>query len=192
MTEQRSTHPIRTETRALSNTGPLISVFQSNSFPLLTQLFAQIHISGICAGELIRHGWEAAMQAAGAHLVVVNLTAAEEKKAEKIAAQIAQHPRTNDPVAANHLGEAQVIAVALRPEYGDDILLLDELAARGIARQLNVRLSGFPGALLLGVQVGLLSPEELRERLEQCRVQGTHYSTGFIQQVYEMARKGRR
>lgn len=132
------------------------------------------------------------MQAAGAHLVVVNLTAAEEKKAEKIAAQIAQHPRTNDPVAANHLGEAQVIAVALRPEYGDDILLLDELAARGIARQLNVRLSGFPGALLLGVQVGLLSPEELRERLEQCRVQGTHYSTGFIQQVYEMARKGRR
>lgn len=192
MTEQGNAPPIRTETYALSNTGPLISVFQSNSFPLLAQLFAQVHISGVCAGELVRHGWEAGVQAAGAQLVVVSLTAAEVEKAEGIAAQIARHPRTNDPVAANHLGEAQVITLALRPQYRDDILLLDELAARGVAKELKVRLSGFPGVLLLGVQTGLLTPEELRDRLEQCQAQGTHYSSSFIEQVYEMARKERR
>lgn len=191
MTEQTNAPPIRTETYALSNTGPLISVFQSNSFPLLAQLFAQVHISSVCAGELVRHGWEAGVQAAGAQLVVVSLTAAEQEKAEGIAAQIARHPRTTDPVAANHLGEAQVITLALRPEYRDDILL-DELAARGVAGELNVRLSGFPGVLLLGTRTGLLTPEDLRERLEQCRAQGTHYSISFIEQVYEMARKERR
>jgi len=70
--------------------------------------------------------------------------------------------------------------------------LLDELAARAIARQMGVKLSGFPGALLLAVQGGLISAEELKARLEVCRKKGTHYGAHFIQQVYEMAKHGRR
>lgn len=189
MAQAESEPQIRTETFALSNTGPLISAFQSNSFTLLRQLFAEVHVSTVCTEELIRHGWETAVQAATPQLVIVKLTSKEEKQALGIAAQIAQHPGTNDPVIENHLGEAQVITLALRLEHRDDVLLLNELAARTIAKQLGIQLSGFPGVLLLAVQVGLISPDELKRRLEQCRMQGTHYGTAFIQQVYEMARQ---
>lgn len=182
----------RIQPYVLSNTGPLISVFQSSSFTLLKQLFAEVRISTVCAEELNRHGWEVAVQAATPHLVIVRLTGEEEEQAREIAAQIAQHPSTNDPVIENHLGEAQVITLALRSEYRDDLLLLDELAARAIAKQLGLQLSGFPGVLLLAVQAGLISPEELKRRLEQCRLQGTRYGMTFIEQVYKMARQSER
>jgi predicted nucleic acid-binding protein len=179
-------------TYAISNTGPLISAFQSDSVDLLLQLFAEIHLSTICANEMAGHGWEENLRIYSAHLIIVELTSAERRRASLYARQIAQHPDTHDPMAASHLGEAQAIVLAQRPDYQNDVLLLDELAARAVARQRGLKLSGFPGALLLAVQGGLITPEELRRRLEVCRQQGTHYGTAFIQQVYEMAQGRRR
>jgi predicted nucleic acid-binding protein len=183
---------IHTATFAVYNTGPLISTFQSDSFSLLAQIFAEIHISTACVAELVRHGWEAEVKASTPPLVIVSLSAEEQQQALVIAAEIAQQPETNDPVVVNHLGEAQAIRLALRPEHQQDMLLLDELGARKIARQRNMKLSGFPGVLLMAVQAGLLSVEELRERLESCRQQGTHYSVPFIRQVYKMAKQKQR
>jgi len=179
-------------TYAVCNTGPLISAFQSDSFLLLSRIFAEIHISPACHSELIRHGWEAELELARPSWVVIELSDEEEKQAWEIAGEIARHPDTNDPIAANHLGEAQAIQLALRPQYCYDILLLDELAARAVARRKKLKLSGFPGVLLMAVQVGLLSAEALRERLQRCRQQGTHYGVAFIQQVYEMAKQNER
>jgi len=122
----------------------------------------------------------------------MKLTVNEEKRALTFARQIAQHPDTDDPVAENHLGEAQAIVLALRPEYRDDLLLLDELAARATAKEAGLKLSGFPGALLLATRYGLISAEELKARLEACRQQGTHYGATFIHQVYLMAKTGER
>ena len=72
--------PIRSPgvTYAVSNTGPLISTFQSNSFELLTQIFAEIHTSSPdCVVELVGHGWKEAVDAASSKLVVVELTSDE-------------------------------------------------------------------------------------------------------------------
>jgi len=179
-------------TYAVSNTGPLISAFQSDSLELLTHIFAQIHTSPACVSELVKHGWEQEVNAASSSLVTVKLTSGEEKHAVRVAEQIVQHPDTTDPIAANHLGEAQAIVLALRPEYQNDLLLLDELAARAVAKEQDIKLSGFPGVLLLAVQGGLISAEELKGRLEQCREQGTYYGANFIQQVYEMAKERRK
>lgn len=176
----------------ISNTGPLISIFQSNSFELLTQIFDEVWISGACRSELIEHGWADAIQAARAKLVIVELTSDEKQSALLIAQQIALHPKTNDPVAENHLGEAQVIVVAQRERHQNDLLLLDELAARAVAEQYKVNLSGFPGMLLIAVQNELISAEELKARLETCREKGTHYGPSFIQRVYKMAKENRR
>jgi len=178
-------------TYAISDTGPLISAFQSDSFDLLIEIFTEIYTLTICLDELKRHGWERACSTVP-KLIVVELTSDEERLALKFAGQIANHPDTHDLVVESHLGEAQAIALALRVEYRNDLLLLDELAARKIAKQNGVKLSGFPGVLLLAVQGGLISAEELRARLEKCRAQGTHYGTRFIQRVYEMAKRERR
>lgn len=179
-------------TYAVSNTGPLIAAFQSDSFALLTQICAEIHIPAACVAELAKHGWEHEVRAASPKLIVVKLKPSEAGRALTLAKHIAHHPDTDDAIAENHLGEAQAIVLALRSEHHDDLLLLDELAARAIAKQQGVKLSGFPGALLLAVQAGLISAEDLKARLEKCREQGTHYGTTFIQQVYDMAKQGRR
>lgn len=192
MAQPQTTNRLPGATYAVSNTGPLISAFQSNSFELLIRIFAEIHTSPGCVAELIKHGWEEDIKNASSKLFSLNLTAAEENQALRIAEKIAQHPDTTDLVAVNHLGEAQAIVLALRSEYQDDLLLLDELVARAVAKELNLKLSGFPGVLLLAVQGGLISAEDLRERLEACRKQGTHYGPSFIQQVYKMAQQGRR
>lgn len=179
-------------TYALSDTGPLISAFQSGSFALLTQIFTEVHIAPACLVELTNHGWEKEVRAASSTLLVVTLTLGEQRRALAVARHIAQHPDTNDRIAEHHLGEAQVIVLALRADYRNDVLLLDELAARAIATQMEVRLSGFPGVLLLAVQGSLITAEELKQRLDQCRKQGTHYGMAFITQVYEMAKRARR
>jgi len=179
-------------TYAVSNTGPLISAFQSDSFPLLAQIFAAIYVPEACIAELEGHGWEEAVRAAMPKLIPLEMAADEEGYALTFAREIAQHPDTSDPVVENHLGEAQAIVLALRPEYQDDLLLLDELAARAIAKEAGLKVSGFPGVLLLATQNGLISAEELKARLETCRQKGTHYGATFIQQVYTMAKQGRR
>lgn len=179
------------KTYAVCNTGPLISAFQSNSYFLFTRIFAEIHISMACVAELKKHGWDELVQAAE-KLVVVELKADEQNHALEIAEQIAEHPDTNDPAVENHLGEAQAIVLALRPEHENDLLLLDELAARAIAKKLGIKFSGFPGVLLLATQGGMISANDLKRRLEDCRKQGTHYSAAFIQQVYLMAQTGRK
>ena len=178
-------------THAISDTGPLISVFQSDSLELVTTLLPVVHIPPACVDELIRHGWSESLQSAASWIETHSLTEAEEEMAQMIARQIAFHPLSWDPVPDNHLGEAQAIVLAARPEFANDVLLLDELAARAVAEELGLTLSGFAGVLLVAVQEGLLTAKELKRRLETCQRQGTHYSKAFIEQIY-LAAKGDR
>jgi len=67
---------------AVSNTGPLISAFQSDSFSLVTEIFAEIHIPMSCVAELEKHDWAEKIQAASPQLVVVKLTTNEKKRAK--------------------------------------------------------------------------------------------------------------
>jgi len=187
-----STERLPGVTYVISDTGPLISVFQSDSFGLLTQVFGAVLISMTCFDELKEHGWETEIDLVAPHLHRLTLAAEEKKQALTFAQQIARHAETNDRVADHHLGEAEAIVLALRPDYRDDLLLLDETAARSVAKQAGVKFSGFPGVLLLAVQSGLISAKELKTRLERCRAQGTHYGEMFIQQVYTMAKQRRR
>ena len=179
-------------TYAISDTGPLISCLQSDSFHLFVQIFAEIHIPPACLEELQEHGWSEYMQIIMPKLVVIELTPYEEQQAEIIAERIANYADSHDPNAKTHLGEAQAIALALRREYQNDLLLMDELAARTIAKEEGVKLSGFPGVLLMATRTGIISAEDMRERLELCRARGTHYSLKFIQQVYKMGKRNRR
>ncbi len=154
-------------TFATSNTGPLIFAFQSDSVSLLTTIFAELHLPEACAKELVAHGWQDEFAAAGDSLVILKLTPKEVRKARTLARQIAE--QTGGGEAASHLGEAQAIVLALRREYHDDVLVLDERAARAVARQQGLTISGFPGMLLLAVQGGLISATDLKDRLEVCR-----------------------
>ena len=81
------------------------------------------------------------------------------------------------------------MVLAARPQFVNDVILLDELAARAVAEGIRLTLSGFAGVLLAAVREGILTADELQNRLEICRRQGTHYSEAFIRQIY-LAAKG--
>lgn len=172
---------------ALSDTGPLISAFQSNSYSILLQIFDAVYTTPTCISELIRHGYQRDVDESD--LQVIQLTTTETQFAYSLAQRIEAQPSNKDPIIENHLGEAEIIAVANRASYGDDLILLDEEAARTIARELGLSISGFPGALLSAVQLRFITPDELRERLEDCRSQGTHYGVRFIDSVFQMAQR---
>lgn len=167
------------------NTGPLISAFQSQSVPLLLSLFDEIHVPASVVEELADHGWKDAFSSAQ-QLVRVELTAAERRRAKLIAAKIAKLSG-DDSSATLHHGEADAIVLAQRADPAYQLLLLDELAARSIAQSLDLVITGFPGVLLLGVEQGQLTPDDVRQRLETCRQQGTHYGIKFIQSVHTEA-----
>jgi predicted nucleic acid-binding protein len=175
-------------TYAISDTGPLISALQSDSVPLLASLFSEVHLPAACALELADHGWQDEVESAVNKLLVLKLTTKELKAASAVAGEVAKESGGKVARITSHAGEAQAIVLAQRPGYRDDILLIDEAAARLVARKRGLRVSGFPGVLLLAVQVGLISATSLRIRLERCRAQGTHYSREFIGQVCDLAR----
>ena len=100
------------------------------------------------------------------------------------------HPASKDTQPDSHLGEAEVISLLRRQEFTHSVLLLDELAARGIATELNLKMSGFAGVLLLAVDEELLTADEAKAKLERCKQAGIHYSITFINRIYQTAKEG--
>ena len=169
------------------DTGPLISILQSHSLGFFVTLFGAVHTSSTCIAELSAHGWDHDLAQAADVIVVHRVTGAENQKAQEYAERIAGHALTRTRDASHHLGEAEVIALA--HQEGSALLLVDELAARAVAAEAGLTISGFAGVLLWAVEAGLLSARELKERLEACRRQGTHYSESFIRRIYEAAQE---
>jgi predicted nucleic acid-binding protein len=84
---------------------------------------------------LVYHGWQQELESVVDKLVTMKLTAREAKTARSLAQEIAEQAGSKGREVDTHIGEAQAIILALRPEHRDDILLLDELAARAVARR---------------------------------------------------------
>src|SRR5437868_2528910 len=93
---------------AVSDTGPLISIFQPDSLELVAALFGQIHISETCEVELVNHGWEEAIARAGAAIISHKLIESEAAQAGDLARRIAAHPSSKNPEPNDHRGEAEV------------------------------------------------------------------------------------
>lgn len=170
----------------VSDTGPLISAFQSRSFPLLHALIGHVVVPHAVADEITQHGWSDELAAAGERIRVVELETGEHAKAQEVADAIG----TSDPLP--HRGEAEAIVLACRSsEFRNsefcELILIDELAARNYATKMGLRVVGFPGILLMATRTKVLSPEDLKSRLESCRDQGTYYSQPLIEDVYQMA-----
>ncbi len=169
------------------DTGPLISAFQSDAIPVLRHLILKAYTGPACIKELKRLGWATETETIRRDgvLAICDLSEDEKIRARRIANGIARCSRNKSP--AIHKGESEVIAMALGTQSRGDLVLLDERAARSVASREGVRVSGFPGLLILAAELKLLGPEHVREMLQQCREQGTHYSEKLIEFAYRKA-----
>jgi predicted nucleic acid-binding protein len=155
---------------------------------LLKRYFKTIYIVSSQIAEFEKHG-------AGKELddliqeefvVVAEAVSAKEKeRAETLARRIAAQPSSGDPDYRSHLPEAEAIVVTARPELGCTLTLLDELAARVVAEEEGLRITGFPGVVGRAGLDGLLTKNDIRHLLSLCQQQGTHYSNQLIEHVAE-------
>jgi len=76
-----------------------------------------------------------------------------------------------------------------RKELGAVELLIDELAARDVARKRGVPIIGFPGILIRACRQNMMEPEDIKSALEECLSQGTHYSPKLIHEVYQKLKR---
>lgn len=122
-----------------SNTGLLISAFQSESVPLLLELFDEIHIPKGVLVELTAYGWGREVRAIPG-LIIAELTASEIIVVRQVAAEIATLSGDASP-SALHAGEAEAIVLAERGTPKFDVVLLDEQAARQVAESRGLAIS---------------------------------------------------
>ena len=165
----------------VSDTGPLISAFQSGSFPLLHALIGDVVVPKAVADEIAQHGWSDDLAAAGEKIRVAELAPDEQTKVTEVANAIG----TSDSL--EHRGEAEAIVLASRRSECCELILIDELAARNCDKALGLRIVGFPGILLMATRSKVINPDDLKSRLESCRDQGTYYGQQLIEDVYQLA-----
>ena len=92
--------------------------------------------------------------------------------------------RARDPEWRNHLPEAEAIVVVQQWTHlmiGQ--ILLDEKAARAVAQELGLPMTGFPGIVGRAGVDGLITQNDIRQLLYTCKQQGTHYSDDLIETV---------
>lgn len=176
------------KTTAACNTGPLISALQCGRVDLLKRYFNTIYIAPSQVAEFEKHGAGEELDdllQEGLVVLAEELTTDEKQRAESLARRIAKQPSSGDPNHPNHLPEAEAIVITARPELGCTLILLDELAARAVAEEEGLRITGFPGVVGRAGLDRLLTKSDIRHLLSICQQQGTHYSNQLIEHVAE-------
>ena len=79
------------------------------------------------------------------------------------------------------LGAGETAAIALAVQEKADLILLDDLAARNVARELGLKVSGTLGVLITGFKKGHLA--DLDQPLNSLRATGFHMSAELIRFV---------
>ena len=127
----------------VADTSPLISLDACNQLYLLRKLYSRVVVPQAVKVEL---------SVCGTTGLPKGLTRAHRKW---IQVRGVSTPLAPALVAALHLGEAEVIALAL--ELGSPLVLLDETAARKLARDRGLQVTGAIGILLRAKNKGLLA-----------------------------------
>jgi predicted nucleic acid-binding protein len=173
---------------AACNTGPLISAFQCDRVDLLKRYFSILYIAPSQSREFESHGASELVSRLikeGFIVTAAELTREEKAYAEELAHRIAASLFSGDPDYRNHLPEAEMMIVARKPELGCVRVLLDEKAAREVAEEEGLKITGFPGVVGRAGLDGLLTKDDIHRLLNTCRKQGTHYSSELIEHVAE-------
>ncbi len=171
----------------VSNTGPMLSVFQSKQVDILKSFYDRIYIPTSELLEYAKHGAAEAIQELidSGFVLVRELSEAEKEAAKKISEEIANHPLAKDKEPQNHYPEAEAIVLTSRTDFQPPQILLDELAAREVAKTHGLSVTGFAGLLIRACHSRLITPEDMREIMLTCVSCGTHYAANFIESIYQ-------
>ena len=154
----------------VSNTGPLLHLWQANSVELLRST-GEVHVPPAVAQELTRHNpaWASGLPS---FIAVSSLEASYSGQA-----QVWQQS------GLLHVGEAQALSLALQLKA--DWFLTDDTAARVLSNSLGVEVHGSLGVVLWAAAARHLNRLEAEEALNQLAASSLWISTRVLKQAKE-------
>lgn len=148
----------------VSDTTPLISLLKIGHLDLLKDLFDSVILPQSVLDEL-----------------TVNQEFYEEAQTVKDADYITVEPASDQNEIATFgkavgLDRGESEAILLSEKLSADVLLMDEVKGRQVARQMNIHIMGCIGILIVAFKNGYLSRSEAEESIEVLRKSGRHIS----------------
>ena len=161
----------------ISDTTPIISLLKINQLELLYHLFGEVQVPDAVYEELISNvkfqkEAEKILRAEYVKKVVV-----EDKKSVTLLRR------------ATGLDAGESEAIILSDEIKADLLLMDELKGRQVAKQMGLNIMGTVGILMTSFDEELLSAEEIEKCIDVLRSNGRHISEKLYEQLMEKIRK---
>lgn len=161
----------------ISDTTPIISLLKINHLELLHHLFGEVQVPDAVCEELISNvkfqkEAEKILRAEYVKKVVV-----EDKKSVTLLRR------------ATGLDAGESEAIILSDEIKADLLLMDELKGRQVAKQMGLNIMGTVGILMTAFDEELLLAEEIEQCIDVLRSNGRHISEKLYEQLMEKIRK---
>ncbi|MCM1127960.1 MAG: DUF3368 domain-containing protein [Lachnospiraceae bacterium] len=157
----------------ISDTTPLISLLKIGRLELLNYLFGEIQIP---------------------YAVYRELTASDKFKQEAIEILQSEYIQKVDVgdkksvallMRATGLDEGESEAIILSDEIKADILLMDELKGRQVAKQMGIKIMGTVGILMTAFERKLLSADEIKQCINVMKNNGRHISEQLYEQLLD-------
>ena len=161
----------------ISDTTPIISLLKINQLELLYHRCGEVQVPDAVYEELISNvkfqkEAEKILRAEYVKKVVV-----EDKKSVTLLRR------------ATGLDAGESEAIILSDEIKADLLLMDELKGRQVAKQMGLNIMGTVGILMTSFDEELLSAEEIEKCIDVLRSNGRHISEKLYEQLMEKIRK---
>ncbi len=161
----------------VADTTPLISLMKIKKLGLLEKLFGHVQIPEAVYQELVINSFfEQEIQEIKTcnyiHVVKVS---------EKRAVEILRRATGLDA------GESE--AIVLMDEQEGNLLLMDEIKGRNIAKQMGMRIMGTIGILLIASEKQIISYNEIVQSVEILRDSGRHIKKDLYEALLEAAKK---
>ena len=161
----------------ISDTTPIISLLKINQLELLNHLFGEVQVPDAVYEELISNTkfQKEAEKILGAEYI--KKVVVEDKKSVTLLRR------------ATGLDAGESEAIILSDEIKADLLLMDELKGRQVAKQMGLNIMGTVGTLMTAFDEELLSAEEIEQCIDVLRSNGRHISEKLYEQLLEKIRK---
>lgn len=161
----------------ISDTTPIISLLKINQLELLHHLFGEVQVPDAVYEELISNVkfQKEAEEILGADYI--KKVAVEDKKSVTLLRR------------ATGLDAGESEAIILSDEIKAELLLMDEVKGRQVAKQMGLNIMGTIGILMTAFDEKLLSSEDIEQCIDVLRSNGRHISDKLYEQLMEKIRK---
>ncbi len=162
----------------VSDYTPLITLMKAARLEILERLFGEVLIPEAVFSELTANAsyWDEVEQIRNSSFIQV----VRAKDDERVA--FLQR--------ATGLDRGESEAIVFADETKADLLLMDEIAGRRVAKNMNLPLTGSVGVLIRAHQIGLLTAQEAEEAFQSIRSANRYISERLIQNALDIIRGG--